>query len=344
MKLAFRQLPGQLKRTLAPIYLISSDEPLLTQQAKRMIYHASKQQGFSAREIMEVGTTFNVGQFNQLTQSNHLFAEKTILEIRNPSAKSDQKATKALVYYLEHYDPNKLIIITTRKLTSAQQKTKWVQAVTKAGVFLPIYALSATELPQWLRSNFTAAQLNADPEAIQALAELTEGNLLAAKQAIEKLRLLYPQQTIGAKEVADAISDNARFNIFDLVNYALLGNTKRVLRIVAGLKFEGTEAVLILWALTRELRELIALQYQHDHGASLSQLLNQQWASKRTTLQAALTRFNSQQLQQLLQWAADIDLMIKGIHPGDHWQALNNLALALAGAPTQALRNTYDPQ
>ena len=42
------------------------------------------------------------------------------------------------------------------------------------------------------------AGLTADNDAVTLLAERLEGNLLAASQEIEKLRLLYGEQTITA--------------------------------------------------------------------------------------------------------------------------------------------------
>jgi len=219
---------------------------------------------------------------------------------------------------------------TPGKLTSAQQKTKLFQTISKTGAILSIWPPSLRELPQWIRSRLTSAKITASDESIQLLAEFTEGHLLATQQAIEKLQLLYPNQPIGMHEMASVINDNARFNVFDLANAVLLGEEQRVIRIITHLRFEGIEPTLILWVLSRELRSLIPMLEQHEHRIPMAQILQKEWQSRKPLLKAALSRLDYRHLLHLLQRASEIDRMIKGFQPGHCWNALTSLALAMS--------------
>ena len=98
--------------------------------------------------------------------------------------------------------------------------------------------------------------LTFDRDAAALLAERVEGNLLAAHQEIEKLALLHAGGRIGADEVQSAVANSARYDVYQLGEAALEGDVPRSIRILDGLRAEGAEPPLVLWAICRELRAL----------------------------------------------------------------------------------------
>lgn len=114
---------------------------------------------------------------------------------------------------------------------------------------------------------------------------------------------------------------------------ALKGNAKRMLRILQQLKEEGTEPVLILWALTRELRSLAAQAQALSQGMSQEKVWQEfrVFEKRKPLVRTALQRHTIQQIQQLLQQAALIDRIIKGLDAGTLWDALRKLVLAIGG-------------
>lgn len=327
------QLDTALRRELKPVYWITGDVPLLIQETRDKIRNAAKHAGFSQHERLQVEPGFDWETLIHLSQNRSLFSDKSVIDLRLP--KLDERASKTLLQYLESPPSDICLIIATGKLTSAQQKTRLYKAINGVGEVISIWPVTARDLPQWIRTRLTAAKIHADNESIQLLAEFTEGHLLATQQAIEKLQLLYPDQAVGVKEMTDVINDNARFTVFDLANAALLGNSERVVRILHNLRFEGVEPTLILWVLSRELRSLITLLWQHEHGIPMAQILQKEWQTRKPLLKAALTRLDYHYLLPLLQSANKIDQMIKGFHVGNFWNALTTLALAITNARVQ---------
>lgn len=323
------QLDAALNRGLKPIYLISGDVPLLTQETRDKIWHAAKATNFLQREIITVEPSFDWDTLRERLHTRSLFSEKSVIDLR--LSKWEERVSKLLLEYLEAPAEDLLLIVSAPKLTSAQQKTKWHKAIASAGETITIWPIGIHELPQWIQQRIRNAGLQATPDSIQLLAEWTEGNLLATQQAVEKLQLLYPDQKITTNEMSSVLNDNARFTVFDFSNAALVGDRKRVSRILSNLQFEGVEPTLILWALAREIRHLIQLVDQKERGAPAHQLLQKEWQSRKTIVGAALQRQSGKTLLDCLQKASRIDKMIKGRNPGNYWNALESLALSLAG-------------
>jgi DNA polymerase-3 subunit delta len=167
-----------------------------------------------------------------------------------------------------------------------------------------------------------------EPEAAQLIVDRVEGNLLAAKQELEKLALLADGKRIGTELVLRSVGDSARYDVFQLGEAAAAGEAQRALRILLGLKSEGVEPTLILWALIRELRGL----WQARERQRLRSNARAGWNLAATPSPQALARIRTLPLARLLRQAHHTDRVIKGLAGGDAWTAITGLAAALAGA------------
>ncbi|OGO91468.1 MAG: DNA polymerase III subunit delta [Coxiella sp. RIFCSPHIGHO2_12_FULL_42_15] len=315
---------------LTRIYLIASEVTLLQRESCDLLRQRALQLGFQQRETHYVETGFSWQTFLQRTQNFSLFSEKTFIEINNPAAKFDEKATQNLLDYLAHPPEDKLLLILTEKLTAAQQKTRWYKAIESNGVCVHIRAPNKTELPVWIHQRAATLHLKLNRESVALLSDLTEGNLLATDQALTKLRLLHPNTLITPDRVLQAISDNARYTVFDLGQLILAGQLKSALRSLRGLKNTGTEATLVLWAICRELRELAQLYSQQRQGYTQQELLQKQWQQRRPLLKQALTRLSLNKVHNLLLLAENTDRAIKGLSLDDPWETLEQLTISMA--------------
>ena len=333
MKILRKQLDSYLnQQPFLPIYLICGDLPLLVQETRDTIREAARQRGFQQCELLFIETGFNWQNLIQSFNNFSLLSNKTLIELRNPKAKFDKTGTQALLHYLNNPPDDKCLLIITNKLIAVQQKTHWYEAINRCGAIISIWPLSKQSVLDWIEHRLKSTGLVVDNESIQLLAELTEGNLLATRQAIEKLRLLYHKEPITSKDIVAIINENTSFTVFDLTEAALMGEKSRVIRILSNLYFFDTEAgLLILWAITRELRLLYSLAIKYQQGKSLTELLGPKWQARQQTLRVALIRLNTTLIAQLLQEAKHIDHIIKGLIHGNARQALEILSLRMAG-------------
>ena len=333
MNIRFEDLPGHLAQGLRPVYIISGDEPLQAGEACDAIRQQTRAQGFSERQVMHVEKSFDWEQFLSASNSLSLFAEQRLIELRMASAKPGDKGSKALQEYAQNPPPDTVLLLIAGKIEKAVQNSKWYKALDAIGVSVQVWPVEAKALPQWIRRRMQAKGMQPAGDAVNLLAERVEGNLLAAAQEIDKLLLLHGAGPIDFAAMAESVADSARYDIYGLVDVALSGDSKRIVRMLAGLKAEGAETVLLLWALTREIRSLEAMAKQLEHGERLDQVIakHRVWPKRKPLVSAGLRRHNSHVWLGLLQKAAHLDLMIKGRKTGNVWDELLQLCLIMAG-------------
>jgi len=339
MKLNPAQLAKHLHGALAPVYVVSGDEHLLCQEAADTVRNATRQQGFSEREVFNADASFDWNTLLQASASLSLFADKRLLELRLPSGKPGDKGAAALLQYLARPAQDTVLLISLPRLDASAQKTKWGKAlIGDAQVqFIQLWPIEVAQLPSWIRQRLAQAGLTASTAAVELIAARVEGNLLAAAQEIEKLKLLATAGKIDVDTVQAAVADSARFDVFGLIDAALNGEAAHTLRMLEGLRGEGVETAVILWALAREVRLLASLAQQCRSGVPLDKAFSQArppvWDKRRPLVSKALQRRNGAGWNQLLLDAQHIDAQIKGQAAGDVWIALSRLSLMIAGQP-----------
>ena len=332
MKVSPGQLSAELRRTLAPIYLVSGDEPLLVAEAAEAIRAEAEKAGYTERKRYAVERGFDWNLLHDASVSMSLFAERRVIELRLASA-SPGEGADALVEYAEHLPPDTLLLVLCPKLDRRTAASRWVVALERSGVLVELRAIGTRELGGWIERRMRAVELEPTAGAVALLAERVEGNLLAAAQEIEKLRLLHGAGALDEAAVREAVADSARFDVFQLVDAALAGDAGRALRILDGLRGEGVEPVLIIWALGRDLRSIAALAWERS-TRKRSKIASTIWQSRRRPLEAAQGRASLARWHALVLRAGEVDGIVKGRAPGQPWEAITGLVAAFAGVTT----------
>ena len=335
MRLYPEKLADHLQQKLLPVYLVSGDEPLLLQECCDQIRQKARAENCNEREIIEGGASnFNWQDILHSASNMSLFADRKLIELRLPSGKPGAEGSKALCEYLDIASGDDVLLIVSGKIDKQSTNSKWYKALDKAGVTVQVWPVDAKNLPRWLQQRVRNAGMSIDDDALRLLCERMEGNLLAAVQEVEKLKLLAADSKITMQTVTEAVSDNARYNLFDMADNALKGNASVSLRMLYGLRAEGTEPPVVLWALVREIRTLYEAQLDCDSGQSAQQALSSRrvWQNRMPLMQAALTRHDTHSLSLLLEQAARADGSIKGFADGKPWDNLSRLVITLCRA------------
>jgi len=335
--LAADKLEADLARALAPVYVVSGDDPLLCNEAADRIRSAARASGFSERTVFTVERGFDWQELAAAGASMSLFAERRLLELRMASAKPGTAGAKALSAYAASPPDDNLLLILAPRLDKSALRTSWVRALDGAGVVVQVWPLDRRQLPRWIASRMRAEGLRPAPGAAELIADRVEGNLLAADQEIRKLALLLGEGNVSEEQVARAVTDSARFDVFGLVDAADAGDLGRSHRILAGLRGEGVEPVLVLWALARELRALAGVSWQLSQGGVEGDAMRRAgiWPRRQPLARRVLARHPLPALHHLLRRTANVDRVIKGSAPGRPWQALADLVTAIAGSSKQ---------
>lgn len=336
MQLRPDALDAHLTKPLAPLYVIASDEHLLALEAADKIRRTARAQGLSEREVLVVERSFKWGALLAANQSQSLFGDRKLIELRIPTGKPGKDGGQALQDYVSALSPDNVTLITLPKLDWQTQKSAWVAALQQAGVYIDIPLVERAQLPPWIGARLAAQRQSADKQSIDFIADRVEGNLLAAHQEIQKLALLYPEGKLSFEQIHDAVLNVARYDVFKLNEAMLSGDAARLVRMLEGLKGEGEALPLVLWAMAEEIRTLLKLKAGVAQGRSVGMLLKEYriWGPRERLMEPALRRLKLSTLEAALQEAAQIDKMVKGLRArafaGDAWDALLQLGLKVA--------------
>lgn len=329
MRVYPEKLQAQLNQQLLPVYLVSGDEPLLVQECCDMIRARARDVGCTDREIFDAGVSgFNWQDILAGATSMSLFAERKLVEVRVPSGKPGAEGSKALCEYLElAAGGDDILLIMSGKIDKQSTNSKWYKALDAAGATVQVWPVEANNLPRWLQQRVKAAGMEIERDALHMLCERVEGNLLAAVQEVEKLRLLAGDNRITTEAITGAVANSARYNLFAMADTALKGDATASLRMLHGLRGEGTEPPVVLWALAREIRTLYGIKLDCDAGTPVQKALSERrvWKNRVPLVQAALARHDADSLSRLLDQALAVDGSVKGFAGGKPWDQLEVL-------------------
>jgi DNA polymerase III subunit delta len=324
-------LPAGLARGLRSSYLVTGTEPLLIAEACDAIRAAARAQQYADREVHFLERGFDWNALLADAANLSLFATRRLLELRiGPTP--DVESGRALAGLAER-PPEDTVLLVSGELEYKSIKAAWVGAFEKHGALVVTQPVERPALPAWIRERLGRKGVTIEPAAAELLADRVEGNLLAAQQEIERIALLRPEAALDADQVAELVADSARYDVFELSAAAFSGQAARALRILAGLRGEGREPPLVLWALLNDLRGLSRVAQRAERERSLDAIFRaeQIWSRRQEPLRAALKRLSRADIDSLLLAAAAADRVAKGSVRGDPWVALEALTARIAG-------------
>jgi len=342
--------PDQLKshlqnslqtKQLSPIFIISGDEPLLSQEVADSIRSTARQLEYTERETFDVDARFDWNLVFNEASALSLFADKKILELRIINGKPGDKGSKALCELCENLNDTNLLLIILPKLEKGAYQSKWMKTLETHGVHIQVWPVSPEQLPRWINQRLMQSGINASQAAVDILADRVEGNLLAAMQEINKLQLLSLEGKVDADIMSTVVADSARYNLFSFVDNILDGNAQSAAKALRGLKNEGAEPLALLWAITRELRILNKASHQILLGNPKDKALKSAgvWDKRIPLFRKALSRLSPAHLRMLMHQAGAIDRGVKGLRKADTWDELTTLVLSFAGSQTLHPKN-----
>ena len=326
MKIGTRQLEAHLKRGLSTLYVVHGAEALLALEAADRIREAARRAGSTEREIFFAEPGVDWSRLSASTANLSLFATKRLLELRVPTGKPGADGARAIEAWCEKLGSDSVGLVLLPELDWQQLKSNWFGALERAGTVVEAKPVSRDELPEWLAERLARQDQRASVETLEWLAERVEGNLLAAKQEVEKLALLLPPGEITLAAIREAVTDVSRFERETLIDAIHAGDPARIVRVVGSLEAEGEPLPLLLWTLAEELRLLMATAAGQRPRRYLPP--DRVDALGRTAKRHGAASFDRELLR-----AHRIDRMIKGVETGDPWASVVELALGIAGRP-----------
>jgi DNA polymerase-3 subunit delta len=333
MQISPDQLAARVGESLKAIYVIHGEETLLKLESADAIRSAARKAGYSEREHFVVEAHFDWSVITQASDNLSLFATQRIVEISVNTAKPSVEAGNFFAGIANDPPPDTLFIINLPKLDRTATDSVWFTACDRVGVTVAAPLVDRDQLPRWVKPRLTAAGFDPAREAVELLAERCEGNLLAAKQEIEKLTLLVKPGKLAVEDVLDAVTDVARYDVSELSEAFLRGDLPRYGRVLAGLHAEGEQAPRLSWQLAEDVHALGSIFMNRREGVPMMQALRNArvWGKRQKAMEVAADRIDPRRVATLLKTCATLDAQSKGQAAGDAWLTLAGLAAMAHG-------------
>ncbi len=337
MKLSSNEVAKHLAKAIHSIYFISGVEDLLIIESLDQIRKAAISNDFTDKVAFTVSGQFNWSEVNNCFKNQSLFGGKQFVEIHIPSSKPGKKGSEAITNLIANLPEDALLVVVAGKLEKSTKQAKWVKELLKHATVIDCPKVYPSQFPSWLQNRLKAYDLGIDRNALEMFVALTEGNLIVAKQSIERLLMMEVTGRITMEDVSQCVADGAHFDLFQLTEAAIMRKPERVHRIFERLKSEGMRPEQMLAVLYWEIKNLMDASLDIDNGLSVKQAMQKAniWQSKQKIIGPYLASQPKEKIDQLVHQACKVDNVIKGVDLGSPWEEIG-LLLFMFSAPEPA--------
>lgn len=326
----------QPSAAVAGLWLAHGDEPLLQQwlvDALRPHWQA-RNYAIKRIELISVKTWQEV--LSELS-SLSLFDDASALIVMG-----NHKPDKETIAELERFAleaqtgvHSHSLLWLTPKQDKRSQSSKWFAPFAKYGQIIDCNFYDERARQQLLQVQAEQFGLRLSAEAWQLLMSHTEHHLLSAYQTLWRLSYLFAPQladhgdnknlALDINDLQAALVSDAQFSVFDLSDAMLAGNSSQVAKIIYQLKATDEPTTLVLWAIAKDMRLILALMDGQD-PQSLGI-----WRSKQSLYSQACRRQLTAQTALWPDLLYRCDQAIKGLIRQPAWELLLQAALELSG-------------
>lgn len=317
-----------LNNELPPFILVFGDEPQQKLDIIDAVRAKAKSSGFDERQTFTIDSDFEWSHLIDAMQSMSLFADKQYIELTMPTPKPGAAGAKQLLDIASLANPDVVVLIQGPKAGKDVQKTKWFSALANIGWFSHVYELQGNQLNKWLLARANQLNLNISQSAVGMIADMCEGNIMAGRQELEKMSLLYKNEhVIEVEDVAKAMVQQSRYSVYQFTDEVLSGNMSKAIKMLVRLEDEGLEPVVVLWSLVNEAQTLTKLVEMQQQTGRVDYKVLRIWPNKQSLYQAAVSRLTSNDMRGLNAKLSEADIMFKSTYVAKPYVVISHLAL-----------------
>lgn len=323
MQFSFQQFEEKLTKEISAMYFFSGTEEFLVEEAISAVLKRAKKVGFSELERFEITQQESWAEVLLALDSHSLFSENKILIVQISRNVFGKNVLKELQKWVETKDESTVLILRGANWDYRSRRNEWYKFMVKHATVVVSESLSIQMAMQWITRMASEAGIRLSRDTCEELAILTEGNLAAARQEIERLALSFMSENKTIE-----IDDMNRMNwslcgAFDAINEATRGNTQRLMNQLEALKRGGMQPLMLVGAVASHLRQV----HRMCRGQTISTSYRREQDMNRLA-----DRLGQRNIEDLLIECTHIDGEEKGLIRGSAWDAIESILLKLAGS------------
>ncbi len=305
------------------MYFFTGTEEFLVEESISSVLKRAKKERFSELERFEITQQESWAEVLLALDSHSLFSEKKILIAQLSRNVFGKNVLNELLKWVETNDESTILILRGANWDYRLRRAEWYKFMVKYATVVVSESLSIQMAMKWITRMASEAGIRLSRDTCEELAILTEGNLAAARQEIERLALSFMSENKTIE-----IDDMNRMNwslcgAFDAINEATRGNTQRLMNQLEALKRSGIQPLMLVGAVASHLRQV--------HRMCRGETISTSYRREQDMNQLA-DRLGQRNVEDLLIECTHIDGEEKGLIRGDAWDAIESILLKIAGS------------
>tara|TARA_A100001388_G_scaffold48584_1_gene32270 strand:+ start:577 stop:1554 length:978 start_codon:yes stop_codon:yes gene_type:complete len=308
----------------AVISLIHGKEMILKNEVKDFLTKDFAGQGFDETIIFEANELDGLLSAIQNNIGGGLFGSQLIIKIVH----SEGRFPKALSEILEKIDLNNLSnikIIIDSVSESISTNTKWIKDNKELIQIIECKKLKPLDEKKWLRDRLRFLDKNDADKVAKHLFDLNSSNLVAHRNDIEILKILYSAEK-DSVSLENSISSSIHAP-YELEDCILSLNEKKAIKILRQIKQNDPSSLaLVIWVLDK----LISTSLMAKKSASPKKYLEntKMWSTK-INLYLSFIKKMEASLLSLSKDIFEIEKTFKGIKRLDAWKEVERLIIKI---------------
>ena len=323
MKISSLNFKNNLREN-AVLSLIHGREMILKNEVKDFLTKDFAGQGYDETIIFEANESDGLLSAIQNNLGGGLFGSQIIIKVVH----SEGRFPKALSETLEKIDldnMNNIKIVIDSISESISPNTKWIEDNKESIQIIECAKLKPLDEKKWLREKLNFLDKNDADRVAKYLFELNSSNLVAHRNDIETLKILY-----SAKKDPVSLENSISSSIhtaYELEDCLLNLDEKKSIKILRQIKQNDPNSLtLVIWVLDK----LISTSLMAKKSASPKRYLEntKMWNSKISLYLSFIKRMESN-LLNLSKDIFEIEKTFKGIKRLDAWKEVERLIIRI---------------
>jgi DNA polymerase-3 subunit delta len=308
--------------------ILYGNEPIQANFYYSQIFNSQIKQNLNIQKVI-LDKKSQTKELINLTSSISLFEERSffIFIIKDLRLSDDIKNYITDLFLSKHDD---FILFHYEGESKDFLKSAFYNTISTNALCFSALEPKAYEFKKILTNLLGSYSLNLSSEGLNFLEQLSQGNLIYANNALKKLELIYENNVIDEKDLLSCLTDNSKYDGFNLINSCFSGNLSQTKKIINFLKEQNTDPILINGLLSWFFTPLLKLKINKLPVTSDLLIKLRIFGDSQNLIRFAIKHLTIKQIEASFNKICEIDLIAKGIKYGDAWSEIDKFISGIA--------------